>query len=118
MPLLPTENCLKVVVGSKTDLLQSESERQVTRQEARQFCSEINEQLLAKTGNTELPFFETSSKTGENVQETFEYIFQKCLSPLSDEYRLKSRNTIKLHSRPVQENTTKTAADKKCCLTH
>jgi len=118
LPLLPAEKCLKVVVGAKIDKVSSDSDRQVTKQEAREFCGEINAEFLTKFGGARLPFYETSSKTGENVKETFEYIFEQCLSALSDEYRIQDRGTLTLHSTsPQPENTDdkSVTTKKKCC---
>ena len=118
LPLLPTENCLKVVVGAKLDKVNTDVDREVSQQEAREFCSEINHEYLSKLGNASLPFYETSSKTGENVKETFEFIFEQCLSALSDEYRIQDRGTLRLHDEaPPEEKAGKasTSPKKKCC---
>lgn len=122
MPLLPEENCLKIVVGAKLDLVTDDNLRAVTRQEGRQFAAQINDEFLSKHDDVMIPFFETSSKTGEGVSEVFEYIFGRCLSPLSTEYRRKSdRGTIDLRkdkpSSPTNANDKqqKEKVSKKCC---
>lgn len=117
MPLLPTDNCLKVVVAAKMDLVTSDTSREVSQQEAREFCREINNDLLEARGDDiQLPFFETSSKTGESVTETFEFIFEKCLSALSEEYRLRPRDTLRLHSAPPGGKEEAPGTQKrKCC---
>lgn len=64
---------LKVVVGTKKDLLRARK-RQVTEEEALELTTQLNPQLDGK--NAVVPYFETSSKTGFNVDEMFEYVFQ------------------------------------------
>ncbi|XP_071144432.1 ras-related protein Rab-20-like [Mytilus galloprovincialis] len=83
------DNCLKVIVGTKLDLLEP-SKRKVTVDEARKFSREINPNIeYAKLKHD--PYFETSSLQGINVDEVFEYIFGHCL-PLSDVERIKMKN--------------------------
>lgn len=67
------ENCLVVIVGMKLDLLTG-SNRAVSASDGKLLAKELNKQQLA-----ELPYFETSSLTGHNVDRVFEYIFQHCL---------------------------------------
>ena len=78
------QSCLTVVVGAKSDLL-SEKSRQVTKQQGQALAEQQHYKQLerAKTGgastflssvNAKKSFFETSSKTGENVSELFKYI--------------------------------------------
>lgn len=116
LALLPEENCVKVVVGAKLDLVTDDTQRKVTRQEGRQLAAEINEEFLAKgDGETQIPFFETSSKTGEGVVEAFEYIFKHCLSPISDEYKLKAKaGTLRLGDKQTS-NDSSTPTQRKCC---
>ena len=105
-------------MGAKLDKVNTDVDREVSQQEAREFCSEINHEYLSKLGNASLPFYETSSKTGENVKETFEFIFEQCLSALSDEYRIQDRGTLRLHNEaPAEEKAGKasTSPKKKCC---
>jgi len=121
LSLLPESNCLKMVVGTKLDLVVSgEEKRAVHPQEARQFSVDINSELLSQSGNVSIPFFETSSKTGEGVAETFESIFEKCLSTLSDHYRIKKlRDSIQLHDEVSNDSPippkTETRPKKSCC---
>lgn len=80
IPLLQAaeKDCLLVVVGTKLDLISEDRPRQVMREEALTFASEINAHLSTKDKKV-LPYFETSSKTGQNVPRVFEYIFEFCL---------------------------------------
>ena len=116
--MLPEENCLRVVVGAKLDLVTSDAMRAVTKQEGRAFASEINSHFLEKRKDVELPFFETSSKTGECVTQAFEYIFEHCLSAISDEYRIKNKSgTIDIRNSDSNGVTHATSqSPKKCCL--
>ncbi|XP_059145852.1 ras-related protein Rab-20-like [Physella acuta] len=79
------EDCLKVVVGTKLDLLQPE-ERDITPEEGRKLARELNENIdLSKLPHD--PYFETSSLNDQNVKDVFEYIFQHCLPLSADQKR-------------------------------
>ena len=73
-PLLPAtlDGCLNVVIGTKLDLAASQG-RAVDSADGRTLAAELN----ATKGCQ--PYFETSSLTGENVEEVFEFIFKTCL---------------------------------------
>lgn len=64
---------LKVVVGTKSDLL-NDYKRQVPSSDAELFARSLN-QLSAKD---KAPYFETSSATGDNIETVFEYIVEHC----------------------------------------
>ncbi|XP_033726939.1 ras-related protein Rab-20-like [Pecten maximus] len=84
IPILDSalENCIKVVVGMKMDLLDNGRTREITVEEAKTFSREINSNIdLSKLPKD--PYFETSSLNGSNVTEVFEFIFNHCL-PLTD----------------------------------
>ncbi|XP_048780159.1 ras-related protein Rab-20-like [Ostrea edulis] len=109
IPLLDAanEDCIKVVVGMKLDAL-GEDQREVTTQEGKKFAREINEKIdISKLPNE--PYFETSSKTGHNVTEVFEYIFQHCL-PLSAAQLRDSKNAD-----TVDLNYKRESNQSKCC---
>ncbi|KXJ21424.1 ras-related protein Rab-20 [Exaiptasia diaphana] len=76
-------NCLIVIVGTKKDLIASES-RAVSEQAGKELAEQQNaNKTRPLTSLTQVPFFETSSKTGENVDNVFDFILQSCL-PLND----------------------------------
>ena len=79
MPLLEYANddCIKVLVGMKLDLV-SQTNREVTPDRGILFARDINPQTLS-----DLPYFETSSVSGHNVNRVFEYILEHCLGPIS-----------------------------------
>ncbi|ESO83144.1 hypothetical protein LOTGIDRAFT_197498 [Lottia gigantea] len=113
MPLLnsSTEKCLKIVVGTKMDLIPPE-ERDITLEEGRKLAHELNEGLDISKLACE-PYFETSSKDGSHVSEVFECIFQYCL-PLSGDQRSKfglSTSTVDLYEKEPKRATAK----KGCC---
>ncbi|RUS75914.1 hypothetical protein EGW08_016327 [Elysia chlorotica] len=87
------EDCLKVVVGTKSDEL-DESTRDVSAEEGRRLALELNpnmdEAYVEKCG---APYFETSALNDENVTEMFEYIFQRCL-PLSAEQHRRFKGKV------------------------
>ena len=85
IPLLTTANdaALVVVVGTKVDLLTSESHmRQVSQNQGHELCREVNAGRTFKN----IPYFETSSLTGDNVDRVFDYILSECL-PLEGDGR-------------------------------
>lgn len=91
------EDCLRVVVATKLDLLSPEK-REISVEDGKRLARELNEHIDLSKSKCE-PYFETSSKLGEGVDEVFEFIFQHCL-PLSAEQRKKQdkvhRDTIDL----------------------
>ena len=91
-PMLGAANddCLRVVVATKLDLVSPE-QREITVEEGRRLARELNEHIDLSKAPFE-PYFETSSKNGKGVNEVFEYIFQYCL-PLSDEQKKKQSHT-------------------------
>ena len=68
------DNCLYVVVGTKIDLVKSTS-REVNTQDGLRLAQEVNAKLNLK----EIPYYETSSITGQNVNRVFEYILNNLL---------------------------------------
>ncbi|CAN8003285.1 unnamed protein product [Ixodes pacificus] len=64
---------LKVVVGTKTDLLE-DYKRQVSSAEAEMFARNLNH----TAAKDKAPYFETSSATGNNIETVFEYIVERC----------------------------------------
>ncbi|CAN7998737.1 unnamed protein product [Ixodes hexagonus] len=64
---------LKVVVGTKTDLL-TDHKRQVSSMEAEVFARSLNHMST----KDKAPYFETSSATGNNIETVFEYIVECC----------------------------------------
>ncbi|KAF8767117.1 ras-related protein Rab-20-like [Argiope bruennichi] len=92
---------LKVIVANKSDLLDTH-QRQVTKEEGLELARVSNPHL--NLDNSNLPYFETSAKTGDNVDEMFEYVFRHFYSnpdaesaPSSDE---NLEASIKLESSP------------------
>lgn len=110
IPLLEAanEDCLKVVVGMKLDAL-SEDQREVTQQEGKKFAREINDNIDLSKLSTD-PYFETSSKTGFNVTEVFEFIFQFCL-PLSEAQLKDAQGSGGVNL----VNSSNSASHSKCC---
>ncbi|XP_050392603.1 ras-related protein Rab-20 [Patella vulgata] len=103
-----TEKCLKVVVGTKIDLLEN-GKRDITIEEGRKLAQELNEGLdLSKVEGD--PYFETSSKNGTNVQEVFEYMFQYCL-PLTGQKSTVRKDIVDLY----ETDTNSPRAKKACC---
>ncbi|XP_022235152.1 ras-related protein Rab-20-like, partial [Limulus polyphemus] len=101
---------VKVVAGTKLDLIGIPSigqvylPRQVAPEEGQQLAAEVN---TNQTCRDIIPYFETSSKTGQNVDNVFEFIFEyffpdrglrpRCNNKLEDSIVLKkmSKNSYK-----------------------
>ncbi len=73
-----SSNISVIVLGNKIDL-QEESDNFVDAKTARKF---ISEQLISKTGqlNENIIYYETSAKTGENVEKAFHELSLKILT--------------------------------------
>lgn len=104
---------LKVVVGTKTDLLK-DYKRQVSSAEAEMLARNLNN-MAAKD---KAPYFETSSATGNNIEAVFEYIVERCY-PGSPMLSCCLRQTHEQEHKPVALTPrvlrfTKTTAG--CCL--
>lgn len=85
-------NCLIVVVGTKTDLVTRDT-REVPSSAGEKLAIEQNERKgRPRSGFSVHPFFETSAKTGNNVDKVFEFILNTCL-PLDDEET--ARNSLR-----------------------
>ncbi|XP_069105492.1 ras-related protein Rab-20-like [Argopecten irradians] len=113
IPILDSalENCIKVVVGMKKDLIDADRTKEITAEEATKFSREINSNIdLSKLPHA--PYFETSSLNGFHVTNVFEYIFNHCL-PLTDAQKkqVDHSGTVDL-SKPSAVNGT---GRKKCC---
>ncbi|XP_005103568.1 ras-related protein Rab-20 [Aplysia californica] len=106
------EDCLKIVVGTKVDLLEPEH-REITIEEGRKLSRDLNEHIdIRKLPHD--PYFETSSLANENVQEVFEYIFQYCL-PLSADQKKRHRNQQKSVVDLLENSEEGDKGKKKCC---
>ncbi|KAI8764449.1 ras-related protein Rab-20 [Biomphalaria glabrata] len=103
------EDCLKVVVGTKMDLL-DQSNRDITPEEGKKLARELNEHLDFKKMPHE-PYFETSSLTNQNVDEVFQFIFQYCL-PLSAEQKKKYGKGSVID---LIENSDEHKSTRRCC---
>eukprot|EP00931_Biecheleriopsis_adriatica_P077259 TRINITY_DN5085_c0_g1_i3.p1 TRINITY_DN5085_c0_g1~~TRINITY_DN5085_c0_g1_i3.p1 ORF type:complete len:212 (+),score=45.75 TRINITY_DN5085_c0_g1_i3:99-734(+) len=80
-----------VVLGNKADL---ESKRKVTRARAEQWCKSKND----------IPYYETSALTAQNVEEAFQEIARRALKQDKAEEQIYLPETLTLHSN--QQNLT------------
>lgn len=98
LPMLNSakDSCVYVVVGTKLDLSNSEDDPPVKRvdaDEARQFAIEINSHLPDGTFTDDcVPFFETSSKSGDGVDNLFTFIFDLLLARVEKEPDIETVN--------------------------
>lgn len=103
-----------VVVGTKKDLVTGSS-REIASSAGESLALEQNEKKGRASGSfNEKPFFETSAKSGENVQKVFDFILNTCL-PLDNEDTAKRslRQTIGIDLE--NESQTQNESAKKCC---
>ena len=113
MPLLDAAetSCLCVVVATKCDLL-SDTVSRVPREQALQFTRSLN----SGRDLPEIPYFETSSLTGQNVERVFEVIFNTVLSHIkqkpSTEKTQSSKGSVDLNSNTTAQGT---PVQSKCC---
>ena len=76
------DNCLCVVVGTKLDLV-NDSTRQISPDVGIALAKTQNKDRFGEINA--VPYFETSSKTGKNVEEVFNFILNTCL-PLETDF--------------------------------
>ncbi|XP_028394315.1 ras-related protein Rab-20-like isoform X3 [Dendronephthya gigantea] len=92
IPLLQSaeEDCLCVVVGTKLDLV-NDTTRQISTDIGKALAKTQNKERLDKLNV--VPYFETSSKTGKNVENVFDFILNTCL-PLDGDCEEKGGRTM------------------------
>lgn len=114
--------CLKVVVGTKLDRVESDAqgniaaERQVQREAGRQYARQINGEFYERHPNImTVPFFETSSKENCGVSEMFAHTFDLCCLelPASSSCICKSQS-VKINIHHIQEQPDTEKTKKKC----
>lgn len=102
LPILNSMNSskLRVIVGTKCDLLSSQK-RQVSAMEATELANKLNPRIQEMTGF--IPYFETSSKSGTNVDKMFEFIFEHFYPNSGSEPRpVSTENNISLSNNVAQ----------------
>lgn len=105
-------NCLVVVVGTKTDLVTNDS-REIPSSAGERLALEQNEKKGRLRDNFKIkPFFETSAKTGKNVEEVFDFILNTCL-PLDDE-QIAKKSVRKTSAVNLEQKSTHGDSNK-CC---
>ena len=72
-----------VIIGNKID----SDEREVKTEDAESFCKQQN-----------YPYFETSAKTGENIDSTVRFLVKKVIESNSDNKNGGGNNNIKINS--------------------
>ncbi|XP_046859156.1 ras-related protein Rab-20-like isoform X2 [Xenia sp. Carnegie-2017] len=109
IPLLEAaeEKCLCVVVGTKLDIVKNSS-RQISSEMGKNLAKAQNEERLNEMKT--LPFFETSSKTGKNVEDVFEFILNTCL-PLDEKVKKK----LPLNKDNIVDLNEPSHGRQKCC---
>jgi len=115
LPMLSSakDHCIYVVVGTKLDLAQPDATQieQVDSEEAKRFALEINSHLPEESfASGIVPFFETSSKSGDGVDNLFTFIFEHLLERTEDEPAVETVNPGELGTEKTAEKKEKT-----CC---
>ena len=97
-----SENVLIVLIGNKCDL---KEERQVTTEEGKNLAKKY-----------EISFYETSAKTGENVQEAFtEFLKNLSVKEIPKEVEEESNLRKKSYRLIKNENENENEKDRCCC---
>lgn len=109
-------NCLVCVVGTKRDLLTDDT-REVSEKAAKAFATDINQKKGREPDTlSRIPYFETSAKTGVNVDQVFDFILHTCL-PLDDEKKaslsIRKHTGVDLEQRNA--SGTSRSSKKGCC---
>ena len=101
------------MVGTKLDLV-NDTTRQISRDVGKALAKSQNKVRYADSTETNVvPYFETSSKTGKNVEDVFSFILNTCL-PLDND--CKEKMTGKLSGGCVDLHQPKNCHEKrKCC---
>lgn len=103
-----------VVVGTKKDLVTGSS-REIASCAGESLALELNEKKGRASGSfNEKPFFETSAKSGENVQKVFDFILNTCL-PLDNEDTAKRSLRQTMGIDLENKSQTQNESAKKCC---
>ena len=87
-----------VVAGNKYDLIQSKEELNKQREVVDAYCQQ-----------EKVTHFYTSAKSGDGLNETFDFIIKEILSKQKDNTKGKKKGGL------VLENADKTKEKKKCC---
>lgn len=111
IPLLESaeKNCFCVIVGTKLDLV-NDSTREISSDIGRSLAQHQNKDKDLNLKS--VPYFETSSKTGKNVNDVFSLILNTCL-PLSEPSKAETTKDGVVDLARSRE--TSTHAKKKCC---
>lgn len=111
IPLLESaeKNCFCVIVGTKLDLV-NDSTREISAEIGRSLAQHQNKDKGLDLKS--IPYFETSSKSGKNVDEVFSLILNTCL-PLDEPVKAKTASVGVVNLAKSRE--TSTCAKKKCC---
>ncbi|XP_033640697.1 ras-related protein Rab-20-like isoform X1 [Asterias rubens] len=120
LPLLDAakEDCLLCITGMKLDIIDDKT-REVDRCHAEKFAMQLNANRF-KEDDTKKPYFETSSLTGENVDEVFDFIFSTLLPTDKDNSSIhrsgsqQSRGLIHVEDDDLQSGS-EIRRSKNCC---
>ena len=78
-----------VIIGNKID----SDEREIKTEDAESFCKQQN-----------YPYFETSAKTGENIDNTIRFLVKKVIESNSDNKNGGGNNNIKINAEEHKKN--------------
>ncbi len=91
-----------VLIGNKCDLV---DRREITQEEIDKFIKDNN-----------IMYYETSAKTGQNIDECFYFIAEKLVKEFENKENEEEKRTNLINNDNLKEGTVDLIGNKKCCL--
>ena len=91
-----------VLIGNKCDLV---DRREITQEEIDKFIKDNN-----------IMYYETSAKTGQNIDECFYFIAEKLVKEFENKENEEEKRTDLINNDNLKEGTVDLIGNKKCCL--
>ena len=91
-----------VLIGNKCDLV---DRREITQEEIDKFIKDNN-----------IMYYETSAKTGQNIDECFYFIAEKLVKEFENKENEEEKRTDLINNDNLKEGTVDLIRNKKCCL--
>ena len=91
-----------VLIGNKCDLV---DRREITQEEIDKFIKDNN-----------IMYYETSAKTGQNIDECFYFIAEKLVKQFENKENEEEKRTDLINNDNLKEGTVDLIGNKKCCL--
>ena len=91
-----------VLIGNKCDLV---DRREITQEEIDKFIKDNN-----------IMYYETTAKTGQNIDECFYFIAEKLVKEFENKENEEEKRTDLINNDNLKEGTVDLIGNKKCCL--